>query len=75
MKFCLAGNRRYFAFSTEAVPMQIRGCTDDIHLSLGQAKGGLSHQSIKIYVATVRNLHVTAGQYVEIILCSFFDPF
>jgi len=29
------------------------------------AKEGLSHQSVKVYLSAVRNLHVTAGQHAE----------
>ena len=29
------------------------------------AKESLSYQSVKVYLAAVRNLHVTAGQHAE----------
>ena len=29
------------------------------------AKGGLSHQTIKVYLSAVRNLHVTKGQHLD----------
>jgi len=59
-----AGHKRYLAFYTEASVSAFPTSENTLMLFTSHlAKGGLFHQSIKVYLSAVRKLHVTAGQH------------
>jgi len=65
MKSYQAGHKRYLAFCTKASRQAIPTSKNTLMMFASHlAKEGLSHQSIKVHLAAVRNLHVTAGQHV-----------
>lgn len=66
MKAYQAGHRRYTSFCTRAQKNSLPTSEHTLMLFTAHlAEEGLSHQTIKVYLSAVRNLHVTTGFHNE----------
>ena len=66
MKSYQAGHRRYISFCNRAQLTPLPTAENTLMLFTAHlAQEGLSHQTIKVYLSAVRNLHVTAGLHGE----------
>ena len=66
MKTYQAGHRRYSSFCTRAQVTPLPTTEHILMLFTAHlAKEGLSHQTIKVYLSAIQNLHVTTGLYNE----------
>ena len=66
MRSYQAGQKRYLFFCSAARRPAIPTSEETLMMFASYlAKGGLSHQTIKVYLSAVRNLHVTKGQHLD----------
>ena len=66
MRSYQAGQKHYLSFCSAAQRPAIPTSEEMLMMFASYlAKGGLSHQTIKVYLSAVRNLHETKGQHSD----------